>query len=90
MMHEMTCCGGGAMSVFMWIGSSVGLALVVLLVVVLIRILRTASGSRSDSEPPSQSAIDVLEERFARGEIGNDEFGERRRVLDQEAGGRRR
>jgi putative membrane protein len=84
MMDQMSCCGGGAMSVFMWLGSAIGLALVVLLIVVLIRVLLTSSGSGSESEPRSQSAIGLLEERFARGEIGREEFGERRRVLDQE------
>jgi len=73
------------MSIFMWLGWAVGLALVVLLVVVLIRVLLTSSGSGSEREPRSQSAIGVLEERYARGEIGHEEFGERRRVLDQRA-----
>jgi len=86
MMHQMTCCGGGAMSIFMWVGWAVGLALVVLLVVLLIRVLLTSSGSRAEPHAPSQSAIGVLEERYAGGEIGHEEFGERRRVLDQEAG----
>jgi putative membrane protein len=32
--------------------------------------------------PSSPGALQVLEERFARGEIDRDEFEERRRVLD--------
>lgn len=31
--------------------------------------------------PPRAAALDLLEERFARGEIGREEFEERRRVL---------
>jgi putative membrane protein len=32
--------------------------------------------------PPTQTPIDILKERFARGEIDKDEFEERRRVLE--------
>jgi putative membrane protein len=31
--------------------------------------------------PPAQTPLDILKERFARGEIDKDEFEERRRVL---------
>ena len=31
--------------------------------------------------PPNRTAIDILKERFARGEIDKDEFEQRRRVL---------
>lgn len=33
--------------------------------------------------PPGRTPLDILRERFARGEIDKDEFEERRRVLDQ-------
>jgi len=39
----------------------------------------------SDRGAPARSAIQVLEERFARGEIDRDEFEERRRVLESKA-----
>jgi len=41
--------------------------------------------SRSGGRDPDRSAIQVLEERFARGEIDRDEFEERRRVLGSKA-----
>jgi len=39
----------------------------------------------SDRGAHARSAIEVLEERFARGEIDRDEFEERRRVLESKA-----
>ena len=57
-----------------------GLAAVVALVVIFIRSL--AGAAPSSSMPPARTALDILKERFARGEIDKDEYEERRRILD--------
>ena len=60
------------------------LALVVAGVVVLVR---WAGGPWTPpsphATPPARSPLDILKERFARGEIDKDEFEERRRVLGE-------
>lgn len=40
-----------------------------------------AATGRASDRPPGRTPQDILEERFARGEITRDEFEERRRVL---------
>ena len=59
------------------------LALVIVAVVLLVR---WAGGpwpgaAPSQHMPPGRTPLDILRERFARGEIDKDEFEERRRVL---------
>jgi putative membrane protein len=52
---------------------------IILLVVLLARWL---GGSRqSDSRPPRQTALEILQERYARGEIDKAEYDERRKTL---------
>ncbi|MGH8937524.1 MAG: SHOCT domain-containing protein [Acidimicrobiia bacterium] len=53
-------------------------ALLVVGIVVLVRALGERGGSSSGS---ATSALQILEERGARGEIDRDEFEERRRTL---------
>lgn len=50
----------------------------VFIIVLVVRLLRS-SGAASPSS--SNSSIQILEERYARGEISQDEFQERRAVL---------
>ena len=54
-------------------------AAVVFLVVVALRWLGAGHGPTRG--PDGKAALDILEERFARGEIDRDEFEERRRTL---------
>jgi putative membrane protein len=47
---------------------------------VLVRLLGRDS-SRAATAPPAETALDLLKKRYARGEIGRDEFEEKRRDL---------
>lgn len=51
--------------------------LVILGIVVLVKRV----GGSPASAPPRQSALEILEERYARGEIGKQEFDEKKRDL---------
>lgn len=55
------------------------LAVLIVGVVFLIRSLD--DGGRAGSGGSASSALQILEERFARGEIDRDEFEERRKIL---------
>lgn len=63
-------------------GCALALWLLVLLAIVagIVWLVRALGDSSSQSRSGS-SAIRILEERFARGEIDRDEFEERRRTL---------
>lgn len=58
-------------------------ALVVIGVVIVARWLGHDAGSRPAGGAAGKSPLDILEERFARGEIDKEEFEERRRVLKE-------
>lgn len=64
---------GSLMMVLFWGG-------IILVIVLLVRWL--GGGLGSQQMPPSgKTALDILKERFARGEIDKDEFEERKRLL---------
>jgi putative membrane protein len=56
-------------------------AAIVVLVVVALRWLRSTGHGTAPQAPPGKTPLDILEERFARGEIDGEEFEERRRAL---------
>ncbi len=64
---------GSLMMVLFWGG-------IILLVVLAVRRLGAGPANRTPS-PPEKSAFDILNERFARGEIDKEEFEERKRLL---------
>ena len=81
--------GPGMMWDGWWFGMMIGplmmivfIATVVVLVVVAIRWLSGGTHRAHDAHLPSaKTPLDILKERFARGEIDKEEFEERRRLL---------
>jgi putative membrane protein len=56
---------------------------IILVIVLLVRWLGAGWGSQPMPPPSSKTALDILKERFARGEIDKDEFEERKRLLSE-------
>ena len=81
--------GPGMMWDGWWFGMIIGpltmiifIAAVVVLVVVAIRWLSSSTHHGHELHPPlNKTPLDILKERFARGEIDKEEFEERRRLL---------
>lgn len=65
---------GGILMVFFWVVIIVGIVLVVRY---LISGQREGSGVTRDRDP-----LDILKERYARGEIGTEEYEEKRKILE--------
>lgn len=65
---------GGLMMILFWGG----------IILVIVFAVRALGGGSSQGTPPTASrnkALDILQERFARGEIDKAEFDERKRLL---------
>lgn len=55
----------------------------ILLIVAIVLFAKGMLSSASSSDSiPEKSALDILKERYARGEIGKDEFDKKRRDID--------
>ena len=73
--------GGGYgwfMGPIMWL---LFIAIAVVVVVLLLRWLGVSGGPAASA--PGKTSLDILKERFAKGEIDKKEFEERRKVLEQ-------
>ncbi len=57
------------------------IAVAVVVVVLLVRWLGGPGIGGAPYHPPGKTPLDILKERFARGEIDKEEFEERRRAL---------
>lgn len=75
------------MAPMLWMGL-LGLLALLLIIVGIVLVIRSVTGgskSRQANPPQDQNtAIGILKERYARGEIDENEYQERRRVLDAE------
>lgn len=74
--------------VWMWLGGVVLILILAALVVLIVRgyTVGAASPNRHTPQAPTSSARQILEERFARGEISPDEFQQLIRVLAEHTG----
>lgn len=55
----------------------------VLVILGIVVLVRWTGGTSTHAKPGSKSAIEILDERYARGEIGKAEFEEKRRDLSR-------
>ncbi len=64
-----------------WFLGPLTMVLFLALVVTLVVLLARWFGGNGDGGRSSRTALDILKERYARGEIDKDEFDDRRRTL---------
>jgi putative membrane protein len=70
--------GGGAHWIF---GPVMMILFVALIVAVVVLVVRWLGGARGGAGARPKAAQDIIEERFARGEIDKEEFEQRRQAL---------
>ena len=63
--------GGGFMWIF-WL----------ILIVILVVFIKAITGGQSTQDPSQETPLDILEKRFARGEIDEQEYRRKRKELD--------
>ncbi|MGE0253510.1 MAG: SHOCT domain-containing protein [Alphaproteobacteria bacterium] len=71
---------------WMFMGPLMMIAFLAVIVVVVVLVIRWVGGPAHHAAPPAapgKAPVDILKERFARGEIDKEEFEERRRVLGE-------
>lgn len=62
---------------------SMGIIGIIVAVAVILLVKGYLSPPRKDGEPPEASALEILEKRYARGEIDTAEFEQKKQVLMQ-------
>jgi len=62
--------GGGIMMIVFWAA----------IIIFIVWAVREISG-RNNEKPNSNSALDILKERYAKGEINKEEFEEKKKIL---------
>ena len=67
---------------FGWFMPIIGIAILGLLVWAVITFTQGAGGTRNQDSLKLKSALEILKERYARGELGKEEFEEKRKDLE--------
>lgn len=67
---------GGLMMIVFWGG-------IIVLIILLVRWIGVGIGDSRDSAPKRPRALEILQERFARGEIDKQEYEERKQILER-------
>lgn len=67
---------------FGWFMPIVGIVILGLIVWAVIAIAQGTGSTKSQDSPKSMSALEILRERYARGEIGKEEFEEKQKGLE--------
>ena len=73
--HEMMGWGGGFFMIAFWVAVIVGIAL-------LVKWIMATSG-KGEGVPAKESPMEILKRRYAAGEIGKEEFEEKKKGIEQ-------
>jgi putative membrane protein len=73
--HEMMGWGGGFFMIIFWVAIIVGIALLVRWIV--------ASSGKGEEITAGESPMEILKRRYAAGEIGREEFEEKKKDLER-------
>ena len=73
---------GGTMGWFWPLGMILFWVVIILVIVLLVRGIRTTKGTVHQFGPAPESALEILKKRYARGEINKEEYLERKKDLE--------
>jgi putative membrane protein len=72
----------GPMGWFAPLGMILFWILMIIVIVLLIRRIRTSKGNGREAGPTAESPLDILKKRYARGEINKEEYLEKKKDLE--------